>query len=281
MRYSVARTNDGPRVVVDRGGDTALVTDWTTFAEALTAGLPADPATVSGGKVVESAELDLSPAAGITGKVICVGHNYRQHILEMGHGLPSHPNVFSKFPEALIGPNDDIVLSGQSDAWDWEAELALVIGGTARNVLESDAHRYISGYTVANDISARDWQRRSTQWLLGKTFEATTPVGPWVVSADEVDPNGGLTLTCKVDGEVKQSSSTSDLLFKPSFLVSYLSRVLTLRPGDVILTGTPSGVGAAREPAEFLRPGQVVVTEIEGVGLMSNKCVAATATHQS
>ncbi|QSR28797.1 2-hydroxyhepta-2,4-diene-1,7-dioate isomerase [Nocardioides aromaticivorans] len=274
MRYTVARTNGGPRVVIDRGSGHAVITTWTSLRDAFLGGL-LDGADGVGAVEVDVAELDLAPAAGVVGKVLCVGHNYTQHILEMGHGLPDHPNVFSKYPEALVGPFDDIALSEESQAWDWEGELALVIGKAARNVTEAEAPSHIAGYTVANDISARDWQRRSTQWLLGKTFAATTPLGPWFVSSDEVDPDAGLALTCSVDGDVKQASTTSDLLFKPAFLVSYLSRVLTLEPGDVVLTGTPAGVGAAREPAEFLRPGQEVVTEIEGVGRLSNKCVAA------
>lgn len=272
MRFSVARTGIGPRIVVDEGDGIVRATTWRSLGEALGSGLLAGRADRV--PLDDDADPDVALSAGFRGKVLCVGHNYRPHILEMGHGLPTHPNVFSKFPEALIGPADDIVLSDESSSWDWEAELALVIGVPARDVSEADARRHIAGYTVANDITARDWQHRGSQWLLGKSFEATTPVGPWIVSADEIDPDDGLVLTCTVDGEVKQHASTSDLLFKPAFLVSYLSRVLTLQPGDIVLTGTPGGVGAAREPRESLSPGQVVVTRIEGIGRLSNTCVA-------
>jgi acylpyruvate hydrolase len=221
-------------------------------------------------------EVELGPLVDPGAKVLCVGHNYKRHILEMGHELPSHPNVFSKFPEAIIGPYDDIVLDAQALDWDWEAELALVVGKPARCVPPEQAGEYIAGYTIANDVSARDWQRRSSQWLLGKTFERTTPVGPWLVTPDELDdPSAGLAITCSVDGAQKQNTTTADLLFDAAFLVSYLSSVVTLRPGDLVLTGTPGGVGAARQPAERLHPGQKVVTEIAGLGRLENLCIAS------
>lgn len=274
MRISKARTADGLRVVVDRGEGEAILTGLSDLGSALSSGALDDPATLRAGTPVDAATLDLAPAVATAGKVICVGHNFRQHILEMGHGLPDHPNVFSKFPEALVGAHDPIELDPASQMWDWEAELTVVIGKSARRVSEADALDHVAGYTIANDISARDWQRRATQWLLGKTFESTTPVGPWIVTPDEVDPRDGLALSCSVDGVEKQRSTTTDLLFGPAFLVSYLSQVLTLKPGDLVLTGTPAGVGAARQPAEFLEPGQTVVTEIDGLGRLVNACVA-------
>jgi acylpyruvate hydrolase len=273
MRLAVARTPEGTRVVLD-SGQGARFLQFSDVGAALSAGVLDEPDRFEGDPVVNVEQLDLGPVATSTGKVICVGHNFRQHILEMGHGLPEYPNVFAKFAEALIGPGDPIALDPEAEQWDWEAELALVIARPARRVGSDQAHEFIAGYTVANDISARDWQRRASQWLLGKTFENTTPIGPWLVTADEVDPADGLTVTCHVDGVEKQSSSTSDLLFGPAFLVSYLSRVLTLQPGDVILTGTPAGVGAARDPVERLRPGQTVTTEIAGLGRLTNVCVA-------
>jgi len=273
MRLAVARRSGETRVIL-AGPDAATVLPFSTLPEALTAGVLDDPLRFDGEPVVSLDDLDLAPVATGASKVLCVGHNFRQHILEMGHGLPDYPNVFSKFNDALIGPNDPIVLSGDADLWDWEAELAVVVRRPAHRVSPDLAPDFIAGYTIANDISARDWQRRSSQWLLGKTFEHTTPVGPWLVTPDELDLSGGLTITCHVDGVEKQRSSTSDLLFGPAFLVSYLSQVLTLQPGDLILTGTPSGVGAARQPVEQLRPGQVVTTEISGLGRLHNLCVA-------
>jgi acylpyruvate hydrolase len=275
VRLGVARTVDGPRVLIDAGGSLTL-TNWPDLPTALAAGV-LDHVNVTGSAVDDLQTVELGPIATGAGKVICVGHNYRAHILEMGHGLPEHPNVFSKFAEALVGPEDPIELSAESQAWDWEAELALVIGRRTRNVTADEAPDCIAGYTVANDVSARDWQRRASQWLLGKTFERTTPIGPWLVTADEVDPRAGLTITCAVDGVEKQRANTADLVFGPALLVAYLSRVVTLLPGDVVLTGTPGGVGDARRPAEHLRPGQTMVTEIAGLGRLTNLCVPASS----
>jgi len=272
MRLSVGRIGDGPRVVLDAGGGEVLVTDFPDLRAALGAGI-LEQGLIGSGRRVAYRDVDFGPAVGAPGKVICVGHNFKNHILEMGHALPEFPNVFSKFAEALVGPDDPIVLAPVAENWDWEAELALVVARPARNISVADAATCIAGYTVANDISARDWQRRASQWLVGKTFEATTPIGPWIVTADEVDPADGLIVTCAVDGVEKQRASTADLLFTPAHLVSYLSQVITLQPGDVILTGTPGGVGAARQPAEYLHPGQTVTTEIEGLGVLTNHCV--------
>jgi len=272
VRLTVARTAAGPRVLVDDNRGVRL-TRFSSLRDAFEAGLLSNPEMLESDPVPCPEELDLGPLVGAGAKVFCVGHNYRQHILEMGHDLPAHPNVFAKFPEAVIGPSDDIVLNPRAEDWDWEAELALVISRPARGVSVDRAPEHIAGYTVANDISARDWQRRSSQWLLGKTFEDTTPIGPWLVTPDEVAHlSDGLTITCTVDGVEKQRATTSDLLFDPAFLVSYLSQVVTLEPGDVVLTGTPGGVGSARQPVERLRPGQTVVTEVSGLGRLANVC---------
>jgi acylpyruvate hydrolase len=276
VRIAVARTSEGPRLLVDVNGVVRL-TEFRDVPSLLASGAWDDLRSVVGRPVGDVVDVELDVLVPATSKVLCVGHNFRAHILEMGRQLPEHPDVFAKFPEALIGPADPIELSSESQAWDWEAELAVVVGRTARLVSPDEARHCIAGYTVANDISARDWQRRGSQWLLGKTFERTTPIGPWLVTADEVDPGDGLTITCVVDGVKKQRATTADLLFPPAFLVSYLSRVLTLRPGDVILTGTPGGVGAGRTPAERLRPGQTVTTEIAGLGRLTNVCVPATS----
>ena len=279
MRFATARTPEGPRVVVD-DGECVRVTAIASMSAALANGLVDDPTGIEGCPV-ELAALELAPVVSDPGKVICVGHNYRQHILEMGHGLPEHPNLFSKFTDALVGPADDIVLDPIAEAWDWEGELAVVIGRAVRNVGVEYAREAIAGWTVANDVSARDWQRRASQWLLGKTFDSTTPLGPWLVPASQVDPADGLVIRCLVDGVEKQRASTSDLVFDAVWLVSYLSQVMTLRPGDVVLTGTPGGVGTARTPVERLVPGQVLRTEIEGIGALRNRCVAPQTTPTS
>ncbi|TCJ33507.1 fumarylacetoacetate hydrolase family protein [Parafrankia sp. BMG5.11] len=274
MRLARMRTSEGPRVVVSLDGVTFL-SPFETFGTAFAAGILENPGEHAVAEISAPVEVSLLPAADPVSKVICVGHNYRDHILELGHPLPEYPNVFSKFPEALVGPADPIVLSPEAKAWDWEAELALVIGRRARRVSPREAGAFIAGYTVANDVSARDWQRRGTQWLLGKTFERTTPIGPWIVAGTVVDPRDGLTVTCSVDGVEKQRASTKDLVFPPDVLVSYLSHVLALRPGDIVLTGTPGGVGVARQPAEFLAPGSVVVTTVSELGTLRNVCVEA------
>lgn len=217
--------------------------------------------------------LDLAPVVTRPSKIICVGHNYRAHIEEMGAQIPEHPTLFAKFARALVGPRDGIVLPRVSDMVDWEVELALVIGRAVRHADDEEASQAIAGYTVSNDVSVRDWQRRTPQWLQGKTFESTTPLGPALVTPDELDLAEGLTVRCQVDDRVVQESTTADLLFGPARLVSYISQVVTLDPGDVILTGTPAGVGAGRDPQEFLAPGQTLTTSIDGVGECVNPVV--------
>lgn len=215
---------------------------------------------------------DLAPVVPRPGKIFCVGLNYRTHILEMGRELPQFPTLFAKFAEALIGPGDPVELAPESAAVDWEAELAVVIGAPVRRATTEEAEQAIAGFAVLNDVTMRDWQYRSVQWLQGKTFEATTPLGPWLVTPDEL-PGGvrpTLDLRCLVDGEVVQEANTGDLVFDPVALVEYISRIVTLRPGDVIATGTPGGVGHARKPPRYLSEGSVLVTEIEGLGSQRN-----------
>jgi acylpyruvate hydrolase len=217
-------------------------------------------------------DLDLAPVVPRPGKIICVGHNYRSHIDEMGAEVPTYPTLFAKFAGCLVGPADEIVLPRASDSVDWEVELAVVIGAALRHAEPEQAAAAIAGYTVANDVSVRDWQRRTPQWLQGKTFERTTPLGPALVTADEIDA-GDLAVRCMVDDRVVQESTTADLLFPPAELVAYISQIITLDPGDVLLTGTPSGVGAGRQPPEFLVAGQTLRTEIESVGACVNPVV--------
>jgi acylpyruvate hydrolase len=208
------------------------------------------------------------------GKVICVGLNYRNHILEMGRGLPEFPTLFAKYPEALIAPDADIELGGESTAWDWEAELAIVIGRQVRRATADEAAAAIAGFSVINDITARDYQSRTLQWLQGKTWENTAPFGPTMSTPDEL-PGGvrpSMPMTCTVNGEIVQDTDTGDLVFDPVALVQYISTILTLNPGDVIASGTPGGVGHARKPPRYLHDGDVVVTEITGLGRLENTC---------
>ena len=180
--------------------------------------------------------------------------------------------MFAKFADALIGPRDPIQLAPESSAVDWEAELAVVVGGTVRRAGAAEAATAIAGFTVLNDVTMRDWQYRTTQWLQGKTFEATTPIGPVLVTPDEL-PGGvrpALSLTAAVDGETVQKADTSDLVFDPVALVRYVSVIMTLRPGGVIATGTPGGVGHARKPPRYLAAGMTLTTEIGGIGRLEN-----------
>jgi len=214
-----------------------------------------------------------APVVPHPGKILCVGLNYRNHILEMGRTLPEHPTYFAKFPEALVGPFDDVELPPVSDAVDWEGELAVVIGSPARNLTEEQAAEAIAGYTVINDVTMRDFQYRTLQWLQGKTFENTSPFGPYLVTTDEWTP--GPALSTIVNGETMQAVSTSDLVFSPAKLISYFSQIITLNPGDVIATGTPGGVGHARKPPRYLTDGALLETSIEGLGAQANRAVAA------
>lgn len=215
--------------------------------------------------------LDYAPLVPSPDKVICVGLNYRNHILEMGRELPEHPTLFAKFRSSLIGANDEILLPAVSDQVDWEAELAVVIGERARHISEADAPGVIAGYAILNDVSVRDYQNRTLQWLQGKTFEHSTPLGPWLVTSDE-SSGPSRSISCEIDGEVMQQADTADLVFSPSTLVCYISRIVTLEPGDVISTGTPGGVGHARTPQRYLADGTTVVTRIEGLGECRNLC---------
>jgi acylpyruvate hydrolase len=219
-------------------------------------------------------DLDYAPVVPRPDKIVCVGLNYRKHILEMGRELPGHPTLFAKYSPALIGAYDDIELPAVSTAMDWEAELGVVVGRTLRRADRAEAASAIAGYTVVNDVTARDWQYRTAQWLQGKTFEGTTPVGPWLTVAEDAKGALSAPLACEVDGDLVQSADTADLVFDPAELLAYISQIVTLFPGDLIATGTPGGVGHARKPPRYLTDGAVLVTRIDGLGECRNRCVA-------
>ena len=205
-------------------------------------------------------------------KVVCVGLNYRNHITEMGRDLPEHPTLFSKFSDTLIGATDDIMRPAETDSFDWEVELAVVIGTTVRRASTKQAEEAIAGFSVLNDITCRDWQFRTREWLQGKNWDSTTPVGPYLVTPDEL-PGGvrpKVDVRLSVDGAVMQSDNTGDLLFDPVYLVEYISTMIRLNPGDIIATGTPGGVGHARKPEVYLHGGEFVVAEIAGIGALAN-----------
>jgi len=217
-----------------------------------------------GARPVPVAEADFAPLVPRPGKIFCVGLNYRAHILETGRELPEYPTLFAKYPEALIGAFDPLTLPAESDQVDWEAELAVIVGRRVRRAGADAASEAIAGYSIINDVTMRDWQYRTPQWLQGKTFEATTPFGPHLVTPDEIAPDA--KISCLVDGEVVQDSTIADLLFGPVDLVRYISAILPLGPGDVIASGTMGGVGHARTPPRYLQSGQTLVARIEGIG---------------
>lgn len=212
------------------------------------------------------------------GKILCIGLNYHDHAAEVGAEIPEYPTIFTKFRNSLIGPEDPIAMPEASTKIDYEAELAVVIGKNVRKADEAGALDAIAGYTIMNDVSVRDWQGRTSEWFQGKNWDNTTPIGPWVVSRTDVDPVAGLRIECLVDGEVVQSGSTADMIFSPAYLVSYISQFMTLEPGDIIACGTPAGVGMSKKPRRWLEPGQKLTTRIEGIGEMTNACVAEAQT---
>ncbi|GAA2535498.1 fumarylacetoacetate hydrolase family protein [Streptomyces koyangensis] len=273
MKLATLRTADGTRAV-RLDGDTLVDLGYADLGELFAEDDWQGKAAAASGTAYPVEGADFAPVVPNPSKVVCVGHNYTNHIKEMGRELPSYPTLFPKFADTLIGANDDIAKPAETDTLDWEVELAVVIGRQVRRAGERQAADAIAGFTVMNDISLRDWQFRTIEWTQGKIWEATTPVGPYVVTTDEV---GGvrpaLQVTTTVDGEVMQQDDTGTLLFDPVFLVRYVSTVITLKPGDIIATGTPAGVGNARDPKVFLLPGQTVVTEIAGLGACSNKVV--------
>jgi 2-keto-4-pentenoate hydratase/2-oxohepta-3-ene-1,7-dioic acid hydratase in catechol pathway len=208
-------------------------------------------------------------------KILCIGLNYRDHAIETKSPIPAEPIVFCKMPPAMIGPEEPIVLPTVSTEVDYEAELVLVIGKTVKNATAEEAAEAIFGYAVGHDVSARDWQKNKPgkQWFLGKSFDTFAPLGPYIVTSDAVEDPCNLNIRCSINGQTMQDSNTRELIFKPIELVQYISQVMTLSEGDVIYTGTPSGVGAAREPNRFLKSGDVVEIEIEGLGVLRNPCV--------
>ena len=270
MRLLTFRTEIGTRVG-RLDDDRVLPLDFPDVRALLAAG-GVEAARSATGADIPLTGLDVRQPILQPRKIICIGHNYAAHIRERGSPIPKYPNFFTKFWLTMIGPNDPITLPRVSDNVDWEVELALVIGRQARHVSGAAAEAAIFGYTVLNDISIRDWQAHTSIPSAGKTFEASTPFGPVVVSRDELDA-ADVRLWTEVDGQLMQDARTSDMLFKPVDIVAYLSEIVTLEPGDLIATGTPSGVGAARTPPVWLRPGQTVRCGIDGIGELVNLCV--------
>lgn len=275
MRIGTIRTDGGTRAVRVEG-DTAVELGAADVGELLAANGWQETAAASEGQTWNLADVEWETLVPNPSKVLCVGLNYRNHILEMGRDLPEYPTLFMKFADTLIGANDDIAHPAETDKFDWEAELVIVIGSPVRRASEEEAAAAIAGFTVMNDVTCRDWQFRTKEWLQGKNWDSSTPVGPIMTTPDEL-PGGvcpELGITATLDGETMQSSNTKDLLFDPVNLVRYVSTMIRLNPGDMIATGTPGGVGHARTPARYLQVGETITCTVEGIGEVSNRVVA-------
>lgn len=222
------------------------------------------------------ADVVLRPPVPAPEKIICIGLNYADHAAESNSEIPSEPVVFNKFPTALRAHGENIELPPHSDSVDYEAELVVVIGRGGKNIPEANALDHVAGYTCGHDVSARDWQKYKPQgqWLCGKSFDSFAPLGPALVTADEIPDPHNLNIKMRLNGEEMQNSNTRQFIFNINQLIAYLSQVCTLKPGDLLFTGTPPGVGAARKPPVFLKPGDVAEVEIEGLGVLRNPVVA-------
>jgi acylpyruvate hydrolase len=258
------------------GGDEALALAGEITAETrrALAHAPEARALENDGVVWRAGDVRLLPPVPAPPKILCVGRNYAEHAREGGGEPPTIPIYFGRFPHSLLGPGEPYVLPAVSEQVDYEGELAAVIGRRGRDIPESRALEYVAGYTIFNDISIRDFQRRTTQWMIGKNFDRSGPLGPALVTRDEVPDPQSLTLTADVSGKRLQEAGTSTMIFPVAFLIADVSRALTLEPGDVIATGTPSGVGFARKPPRWLRAGDTVRISITKVGVLETPVVA-------
>lgn len=238
-----------------------------------------DPAP--GGRAIPLSTVELLSPVDETAKIICVGLNYADHAEESGDTIPDEPLIFAKLPNSLIGPNEAVRIPDFSSQIDFEAELGVVIGRQTSNVKPNQAHDHVFGYTCINDISARDLQFGDGQWTRGKSLDTFCPVGPWVVTSDEIPDPQTLGIRCRLNGEVMQDSSTERMIFNVAVLISHISRGITLNPGDLIATGTPAGVGFTRKPPRFLRHGDRVGVEIDRIGSLDNAVVSARVSTEA
>ncbi|HLZ74197.1 fumarylacetoacetate hydrolase family protein [Phenylobacterium sp.] len=237
---------------------------------------------LSAGALLDLEKVRVLPPIPAPDKIICIGLNYVDHSKESGFEPPTYPTVFARYATSLVGHGTPIVCPNCSDQLDYEGELAVVIGRGGRHISEADALDHVGGYSIFNDGSIRDYQFKSPQWTVGKTFDATGGFGPELVTPDELPPGcSGLKLETRLNGEVVQSASTDDLIFSVARLVSILSEAITLSPGDVIVSGTPAGVGLARKPPLWMKPGDVCEVAVEGVGQLINPIAQETASEGS
>ena len=270
MKLATIRVGDST-VAVRVDGDKAVeITGYASISELLTNG-SLEEAAAANGTEYDFASADIAPVVPDPSKIVCVGVNYRNHIKEMGREPAEFPTLFTKFKESLLGPNDDFPIPPESDAIDYEGELALIIGKKVRRAKGEEAKAAIAGFTVANDGTMRDWQYRTTQWFQGKGWENSTPLGPVMITPEELPADAHMVT--RLEGQVMQDTPVDDLLFDTVALVEYISTMFTLNPGDIILTGTPGGVGHARKPPVYVQPGQTVTVTIDGIGELVNKAV--------
>ncbi|MBS1679111.1 MAG: fumarylacetoacetate hydrolase family protein [Actinobacteria bacterium] len=274
MRFTTIRTTDGTRAARVEGEELVLLPQADVGALLASGEGWRDAA---GDERVALAGADFAPLVPRPEKIFCVGLNYADHAAEANLPVLDHPTLFAMFHRALIGPGDELVLPDPevTDWVDWELELGVVVGSPIRHASPEEALAGVAGYTIVDDISMRDWQTRTSQYLAGKTFEASTPVGPFLVTPDEIDPTAGLAMKLTVNGETMQESSTDQLVFGVAELLSYISEIITLVPGDLIATGTMAGVGHVRTPPVYLADGDVIECSIEGIGSQTTRCVAA------
>jgi 2-keto-4-pentenoate hydratase/2-oxohepta-3-ene-1,7-dioic acid hydratase in catechol pathway len=282
MRLGTIRTDDGTRPVAFDGGaavdlisiEPQLPRELKAILEGGADALEVVSRAIDSGRgriAVENAAIE--PPILKPDKFIAIGLNYADHIAEVGRAVPEFPVVFSKWTSCIVGPYADVERPVLSDALDYEGELGIVIGTRCRHVSRERAHEVVAGYVIINDYSIRDYQLRTPQYDIGKSFDTTGAIGPWIVTADEIDPHD-LKIETIVNGEVRQSSNTSNLVFDCFDQIELLSGVATLQPGDIIATGTPGGVGNAMSPKQYLAPGDVVRVEVEGIGAIENRVVA-------
>ncbi|MDX2141473.1 MAG: fumarylacetoacetate hydrolase family protein [Chloroflexota bacterium] len=274
-RIGALVSRNGDEYVVDlTAADSSLPGDMMSLLAGGDALLTRAQQSMNGAKTLSLGDVRLLPPLPRPGKIICIGLNYRDHAAETGQPIPQYPIVFSKYANTVIAHGDPIVLPRVTDQVDYEAELGFVIGKRARYIKAADAMDYVAGYLPINDVSARDYQTRISQWTMGKTFDTFAPMGPALVTRDDVPDPGNLRISLTIDGETLQDSNTRELIFGIPQLVEALSEVMTLEPGDIVSTGTPPGVGMARKPQRYLRPGESVSVMIEGLGTLTNPVVA-------
>ena len=280
MKLVTVDTSQGAQPGVLRGDEVVLLSGagFQSVIEVAAAGglaaIESFAASATGESVLPLASTKLLAPIPRPPKLICVGLNYRDHAAECGLAIPTAPTIFNKFPNTVIGPGDPIVLPRNSSQPDYEAEFAFVIGKGGRHIPADRWREHVFGYMNLNDVSARDFQMATSQWLMGKTFDTFAPTGPWLVTADEIADPHRLAIRMTVSGEVLQESNTSNLIFGVPELIEHLSSVVTLEPGDIVSTGTPGGVGFVRKPPRYLRPGDECIVEVEGLGRLHNPVVA-------